>query len=63
MPHNIGNLPALMEALHKQARSEGNDSQHELGISLINLACERGFTEAQIVAAVSTEDGPVFYYP
>lgn len=61
--YNIGNLPALMEALNKQARAEGNESQHELGISLINLARERGFTEEQIIEAVSTQDGPVFYYP
>lgn len=64
MPYNIGNLPALMEALDKQARSEGNESQHELGISLINLARERGFTVDEIIKAVcDTHDGPVFYYP
>lgn len=63
MPYTVGNLPALMEALNKQARLEGNESQHELGISLVNLARERGFTEDQLITALSTEDGPVFYYP
>lgn len=62
--HKIGNLPALMELLDKQARTEGNESQHELGISLVNLARERGLTEDDIIKALcDTHDGPVFYYP
>jgi hypothetical protein len=61
--YRIGNTPALMEALIKQSRSEGNESEHELGISIVNLARERGFTEDAIIDALSTEDGPVFYYP
>lgn len=62
--YNIGNLPALMEKLDQQARREGNESQHELGVSLINLARERGMTESEIIEAVcDTQDGPVFYYP
>lgn len=65
MAHRIGNLPALMELLDKQARTEGNESEHELGISLINLARDRGITEDEIIEAVCSakDEGPVFYRP
>lgn len=59
----IGNTPAIMEALVKQARVEGNESEHELGVAIVNLARERGLTEDAIIDASMTQDGPVFYYP
>lgn len=52
MTYRIGNLGALADLLRAQARLEGNESEHELGISLVNLARERGLTEEQIIDAL-----------